>query len=154
VEDCKELDSIRRSTVRCARVDSHLVFPNSNSTVEQWRRTCKLIGNPFVPFPSSSIHRAICQDTMIQILQLSILSESRAGQGACLENRAMFVFHFEALRLQHLWGKYDSEKHLQECFSFNMLFIGLRTMASAECLALWLEDLINIMGLFTVSLAL
>jgi hypothetical protein len=39
-------------------------------------------------------------------------------------------------------------------FQLNMPFIDLRTMESAESLAPRLEDLINIMELFTVFLAL
>jgi hypothetical protein len=88
-------------------------------------RRRKYMGNLLgISFPCSSIHRTSFRDPTMQILQPSVLSESRTGHG------------------------------IQECFNFNMPFIGLRTMESAECLAPRLEDLINIMELFTVFLAL
>jgi len=100
-----------RSVDDKSRLWYRIVADVARSEIPEWTvtwcfQTCKSMGNPLgIPFPCSYIHRTGCRDSKIQILQLSVLSESRSGRGTHLENRAIFVLHFEALRLQHLWDK-------------------------------------------------
>ena len=124
----------------CSTVRGHLVFPNSNSTVERWRRACKSMGNPLSTLTYYSQNKLPRYKDTNSLAQCSIRIQVRRG------DPSWKPCHVCSSPLKH-WdssiSKWDSEKHLQECSNFNMPVIGLWTMESAECPFILVEPMVS-----------